>query len=277
MKNTTLAKVIMNWKSLFKPEGKPFSALTAGLAVFLTLLFLLSQSVSLVDKMELSPDHMFNPGHLSNYPLIHLSWAHLIFNLLSLMVPLNLFESQHGTVHTGVVLNLVAVFTGLLYCIVGKLLYPHASVVGASGWCFTLFGYFSWKASLAIPRKQFMKTQYHFPTVLSPLLILAIITAIFPDASFWGHLAGLAIGYLIAWKEKLFSKLVPPSWLIIKIEDKLDAGISRIPGFVKYYKETEMEEVDRSDFSWMFEPNVTLPLHNDSPQQSGAGRVLGTA
>lgn len=266
-----------SWKSLVKPNGKPFCALTAGLGVFLTLLFLLSQAVSLADKMDLSPDHMFNPGRLSNYPLIHLSWAHLFFNVFSLMAPLNLFESQHGTVHTGVALNLIAVFTGLLYCIVGKLLYPHTSVAGASGWFFTLLGYFSWKASVSNPRAQILQTQYRFPTILSPLLPLILISVIFPGASFWGHLAGLVIGYLIAWKEKLFSKIIPPSWLIIKIEDKLDFLISKIPGFVKYYKESEMEDVDRSDYSWMFEPNVTLPLQNESPQHSGGGRVLGTA
>lgn len=269
---------MFDWKSIVKPNGKPFCALTAGLAVFLTFVFLLEQVVSLEDRMKLSPKHLFNLARLSNYPLVHLSWLHLFFNLLSLMGPLNLFESQHGTVYTGVVLNLTAIFAGLLYCIVGKLLYPDESVAGASGWFFTFVGYFSWKASLATPRTQLLQTPYHFPTALSPLILLLLITLFVPSASFWGHLSGLTIGYAIGSNEKAFGKLSPPSWLIKKLESKLDVYIQKIPPFVKYYREVEVEDTDRTDYSWLFEPHVSLPLHNDPPQQThGSGRVLGTA
>lgn len=270
---------MFDWKSLVKPNGKPFCALTAGLAVFLTIVFLLEHVISLEDRMELSPEHMFNLGRLANYPLIHLSWLHLFFNLISLMGPLNLFESQHGTIHTGVVLNLTAISAGLLYCIVGKLFFPDEGVAGASGWFFTLVGYFSWKASLANPRTQLLQTQYHFPTALYPLILLLVITIFLPNASFWGHLSGLTIGYLIGSKENVLNKLVPPSWIIKKIEEKLDVYIEKIPHFVKYYREVEMEGIDRADYSWLFEPNVSLPLHNDPPEQQtrGNGRVLGTA
>lgn len=269
---------MFDWKSIVKPNGKPFCALTAGLAIFLTFIFLLEQIFSIEGKMELSPEHIFSLPRLCNYPLVHLSSLHLIFNLISLTGPLNLFESQHGTVYTGVTLNLTAIFAGLLYCIFGKLLYPDQAVAGASGWFFTFVGYFSWKASLATPRTQFLQTPYHFPTALSPLLLLLLITILIPNASFWGHLCGLAVGYIMGSNEKAFSKLSPPSWLIKKIEDKLDVYIEKIP-IVKYYREAEVEDTDRTDYSWLFEPNVSLPLHNDPPTQQtrGSGRVLGTA
>lgn len=266
------------WSKILPLHGKPPSALSIGMMVFLPSLFLLNKMIPVNDAMSLSPQSIFNLGRLSNYPLIHLSLLHLIFNMMALFGPLNVFEAQHGTVHTGVVLNLSALFTGLLYCILGKLLYPDVSVAGASGWCFTFFGYFSVKEAAIKPEYQILGTSFSFPTLYMPCIMLVLISVIMPGASFWGHFFGLVVGYFIGFKEPLFAKVMPPSWIIIKIESKLDRLISLIPSWVKYYKEADMPDRRASDYTSIFESNVSLPLHTTSQQvPSSGGRVLGTS
>ncbi|QLG70732.1 hypothetical protein HG535_0A06740 [Zygotorulaspora mrakii] len=266
------------WSKFLPLHGKPPSALSIGLMVFLPFLFLLNKLIPINDKMSLSPKSIFNLGRLSNYPLIHLSLTHLIFNMLALFGPLNIFEAQHGTVHTGVFLNLSALLSGLMYCIVGKLIYPDVSVAGASGWCFTLFGYFSVKESTVNPRYEIRGTSYSFPTLYMPFVMLVFISLIIPGASFWGHLFGLLVGYFIGFKESLFSKLMPPSWIIIKIEAKLDRLIKLIPSWVKYYKEEDMTGRSTTEYTSIFGTNLSLPLHTTDHQTSNSsGRVLGTA
>lgn len=269
---------MFNWSALVLPNGQPPSALTTGLVVFLTFLYVLNNFIPINDAMSLSPQNVFNLGRLSNYPLIHLSVTHLCFNLISLIGPLNMFEARHGTVYTGVVLNLAAVLTGLLYCLFGRLLYPEVSIAGASGWCFTLFGYFSYKESVIRPRYH-IGSSYAFPTVLMPLMLLFFISIIIPGASFWGHFFGLLVGYFIGAKEKLFDKITPPSWIIIKIESKLDRLINLIPSWVKYYREADMNERNDVEYTSLFTADATLPLHNAPEQQNlrSNGRVLGTA
>lgn len=267
----------MNWSAITSPNGQPPSALTTGLAAFLTLLFLLNKIIPIFDAMTLSPQSMFNIGRLSNYPLAHLSFFHLFFNVISLMGPLNLFESQHGTVHTGVVLNLAAVITGLLYCLFGRLAYPDASVAGASGWCFTMFGYFGLKESALHPRYHIPGSNFAFPTVLSPLVLLILISIFVPGVSFWGHFFALMVGYFIGSKEKVFRKIMPPSWIIQKIEEKAEPLIALIPSWVKFYREKDMTERDTQKYSSVFVAEDSLPLHNAPEPTRTGGRVLGTA
>ncbi|QLQ81368.1 hypothetical protein HG537_0F01290 [Torulaspora globosa] len=266
---------MFRWSDLMSPNGQPPSALTTGLVVFLFALFCLNKVFSINDSMSLSPRQVFNIGRLSNYPLAHVSLLHLLFNVVSLVGPLNVFESQHGTVHTGVVLNLTAVITGLLYCVFGRLFYPDTSIAGASGWCFTLFGYFSYKESVISPRYHIPNSNFAFPTVLVPMVLLILISIFVPGVSFWGHFFALIVGYFIGAKEKVFRKIMPPSWIIEKIEEKAERLIRLIPSWVKFYREKDMTERDVAKYSSLFAPQDPLPLHNDS--QPSGGRVLGTA
>lgn len=268
---------MFRWSDVTRPNGQPPSALTTGLLAFLLLLFCLDKVIPIAGVMSLSPKSMFNLGKLSNYPLIHLSLMHLFFNAFSLVGPLNLFEAQHGTVHTGVVLNLTAIITGLLYCLFGKLFYPDTSIAGASGWCFTFFGYFSYKESAITPRYHIPRSNFAFPTVLIPMVLLILISIFVPGVSFWGHFFALLVGYFIGAKEKAFRKIMPPSWIIEKIEEKAEPLIRLIPSWVKFYREKDMTERDVTKYTSLFAPQDSLPLHNVPETQPSGGRVLGSA
>lgn len=259
------------------PNGQPPSALTTGLLAFLFLIFCLSKVFPITDAMSLSPKSIFNLGRLSNYPLVHLSLMHLIFNSFSLIGPLNMFEAQHGTVYTGVVLNLSAVITGLLYCLWGRMFYPDTSIAGASGWCFTFFGFFSYKESAISPRYHIPHSNFAFPTVLFPMVVLILISIFIPGVSFWGHFFALLVGYFIGAREKAFRKIMPPSWIIEKIEEKAEPLIQLIPSWVRYYREKDMTERDSAKYTSLFAAQDSLPLHNAPESQPSGGRVLGTA
>lgn len=262
----------MNWKSYVFPGGHPPAALTTGLVVFLTAIYLLSFIFALREDLSLAPESLFKlqMSRLSLYPLIHLSLPHLLFNVLAIWAPLNLFEETHGTVYTGVFLNLSALFAGILYCLLGKLLYPEALVAGASGWCFTLFAYYSFKESQIRPRTRIFRTDYSIPTLYTPLVLLVAIAVVIPGSSFWGHFFGLCVGYAIGYKESWFNKITPPGWIITKIEKSLDGLIRLIPWGIKYYRD---EDIDRTkDYEPLMSTETPLPLHNDN-----SGTVLGTA
>lgn len=264
-------------KSFVLPQGTKPSALTTGLAVFLTFMYILNFFVPVNKDFSLSPESLFKfqMSRLSLYPLVHLSLPHLLFNLLAMLAPLNRFEMSHGTVFTGVFLNMIAVFAAVPYCIVGRFLYPTVSVAGASGWCFSLFGYFSLKESITHPTYPLFGSQCHIPTQYSPLVPLFLIALLVPGSSFWGHLFGLLVGYAIAYRESWFIKITPPSWVIIKIETFLSKLIAIIPSFVQYYKEEETERHPEG-YSSVFGNVHVLPITNESSVPSTGGRVLGT-
>lgn len=254
------------------PGGHAPAALTSGLMVFLTAIYLLSFAFALRDDLSLAPESLFDLqlSRLSMYPLVHLSPLHLLFNVLALWGPLNLFEETHGTVYTGVFLNMSALFTGILYCLLGKLLYPGVFVAGASGWCFTLFAFYSFKESQIRPRTRILNTGYSIPTLYTPIILVVAIAVIIPGSSFWGHFFGLCVGYAIGYKESWFHKITPPGWIIAKIEKVLDGPIHLIPWGIMYYRE---KDIDRNkDYEPLMATDTPLPLHNDHP-----GTVLGTA
>lgn len=210
-------------------------------------------------------------NRISLYPLAHLSVIHLSLNAFSLFGPLTMFERTHGTVHTAIMLNLLAVSTAILYCLIGSLLFPNVDVAGSSGWCFSLFAYYSVKESVLRPSQRIVST-YSFPTIYIPVVLLLLITIIVPGSSFWGHFLGMIMGYVLAFKESIFCKLAPPSSLVIKIETKLDRLINLIPLGVKYYRE---QEADRSlEYASIFHSEDVLPIHNNENFQ-GQGRALG--
>lgn len=144
------------------------------------------------------------------YPLGHLSLVHLLMNSLSLFGPLTVFEKSHGTVHTGVILNLLAVSTAIIYCLLGSVLFSKTEVLGSSGWCFSFFAYFSLKESQIRPQQLFFN-RFSFPTKYVPALMLGIVTVFFPCSSFWGHLIGMGMGYVLGAKENIVRKLACPT------------------------------------------------------------------
>ncbi|CUS23124.1 LAQU0S08e02652g1_1 [Lachancea quebecensis] len=260
--------------NLTLPDGKPPAALTTGLVIFMSFIYLLNLVVDINGHISLKPNALFklDLNRLSLYPLGHLSITHLLLNSLSLFGTLTIFERSHGTVHTGVVLNLLAVFTAIVYCLMGSLFFSEAEVLGSSGWCFSLFAYFSFKEASIRPQQRIFHS-FSIPTKYVPVLMLVLVTIFFPGSSFWGHSIGMGMGYVLAWKENVVGKLTPPSSLIQKIESKLDFAIAMIPLGVKFYKE---EAANRQEsYKSLFGDESVLPLHNQSSTFQGEGRPLG--
>lgn len=171
-------------RTFFVPDGKPPAGLATGLAIFLTILYLLNAVIPINDHIILKPDSLFHfdLNRISLYPLAHLSFLHLLFNVLSIYSPLTLFEQTHGTLYTGVILNLLAVFTGIIYCLIGSVLFPDVNVGGASGWCFSFFGYFGVMESRSRPSTS-ITSGVSFPTILTPVILLAFVTLLAPGSS----------------------------------------------------------------------------------------------
>ncbi|CEP62512.1 putative rhomboid protease RBD2 LALA0_S05e07294g [Lachancea lanzarotensis] len=258
------------------PDGKPAAALSTGLMIFMFLLFILNFIFNINAHIALKPNALFqlNLNSISMYPLGHVSFVHLLMNSISLYGPLTIFERSHGTVHTGVILNLLAVFTAIPYCLLGSLFFSKTEVIGSSGWCFSLLAYFSFKESIIRPQQRIFN-DYSLPTRYIPLVVLLIVTIFFPASSFWGHSIALLWGYALGSKEVYAAKLVPPSSLIQKIESKLDRAIAAIPLGVKFYREVDANRSE-SYTSLLGEESV-LPLHSapQHPSFQGEGRPLG--
>ncbi|SCU93011.1 LANO_0E02784g1_1 [Lachancea nothofagi CBS 11611] len=265
----------MSLPKLKLPDGKPPAALSTGLMIFMFLLYVINSVVNINDHIGLEPEALFrlDLNRISLYPLGHLSFVHLLMNAVSLYGPLTVFERSHGTVHTGVILNLLAVFTAIPYCLLGYVFFRDTMVIGSSGWCFSLFAYFSFKESTIRPQ-QHLFGNYSIPTRYVPVLILVLVTIFFPGSSFWGHVIGLCLGYVLASKEVYAGKLAPPSSWIQKLESKLDRAIALIPLGVTYYKEADANREE--SYSPLLGEESVLPLHSGPAANfQGEGRPLG--
>ncbi|GMM35144.1 putative rhomboid protease [Saccharomycopsis crataegensis] len=228
-------------------NGK-FAALASGLSVFLVLIFFVSFFTGINDAIALNPKSLFyfNLGRLSNYPLGHLSLLHLILNVVALYGPLARFEMVHGTVYTGIVLNVLAMATAIPFCIVGIVLFRDVHVIGASGWVFSFAAYFAYRESLNVPVFR-INSNFAVPTLYTPVLFLVVITILMPGSSFWGHLFGLIAGYLLGFGY-LDKFIQPPTKKVVPfIESKVDFLIRLIPSQFLYLKE-EATATSRADF-----------------------------
>jgi hypothetical protein len=196
-------------------------------------------------------------------------------NIIGLITPLSKFERSHGTVYTGVMLNLFAVFTAIPYCVFGYYLWPNTSVIGASGWFFSFLTYYAYHESLIKPTITITPT-ISFPTLYAPLVLVLITAIIMPGSSFMGHFFGVVVGYAYAFK--YMDILVPPSKVIEWIEDKLEKLIDLIPNAFHYYKEIDAKHLrSQSEYVSMFEPIATEEGQTATGGFPGEGRLLGTA
>lgn len=263
---------MLDFQQVFMPNGKAPAALSMGLCAFMLILFFVNEFYNINEKFTMAPESLFSfdLGRISMYPLVHMSFAHIFFNTLGLFPLLCMFEANHGTIYTGVILNISAVICGVFYCILGKFFYPNVSVGGASGWCFTFFAYYAVKESAAShilneanDQAPFLGIKHSLPTLLSPIFSLVAIAFLIPGSSFWGHFFGMLFGYLMGFKENWIEKITPPSWIISKIEKWLNFLIVLIRKIiiVTYYKE---DEVTRGGeyISYANIEDVDLPLHN---------------
>lgn len=221
-----------------------YPALTVGLALF-TLVLLVVDLVTghfLAHKFSLYPNAPleFDLNRLLFYLLFHQGALHWLFNVIGLFTPMALFERAHGTVHTGITLNLLAVTAGLQFCILGVALYPNTNVIGLSGVVFSFLSFYAFKEHQLQPvlhTFQFQGRQYSIPTLWAPVLLLVVTLVLFPASSFFGHLAGISLGYLLAMGK--LTILYPPLKIVLWIEKKVAPAIALLDGVVTFVKEDD--------------------------------------
>lgn len=263
-----------------------YPALTVGIIPFTLILLIidtifngkLSHLFSLYPYAPLN----FDLNRLSFYILYHQNLIHWGFNILALAPSMYHFEATHGTVHTGVTLNLLAVSAALQYCILGLVLYRHTQVIGLSGIVFLFMSYFS------VKEHDFKPVLYSFPynnrtitipTKYSPFITLFLLAIFIPGSSFWGHLAGISSGYLLAYGK--LKVLYPPLKVILFIENKLQKLIKLLDGVVDFVSEEDGINLRSVAYKPIFTQDTELvgvttaadTTHNSSFR--GDGHVLG--
>ncbi|KAF2728264.1 hypothetical protein EJ04DRAFT_516747 [Polyplosphaeria fusca] len=182
------------------------------------------------DKIGLATMHRFN-----TFPLMHINFFHMIFNVIALTPLLERFESEFGTLVT------LALFTGPFGLLPGGLYYlletfvlrGNTTVMGASVWVFLLLSSEAMKTYKANPN--FSIGPYKIPTWTTPLILVLVVSFLVPNVSLLGHLCGAGIGFL--WGLGYIRFLVPHEKILRWIESKLNL-LGRLPHYVSVDQKT---------------------------------------
>lgn len=244
-KDAQTCQFSLNMISHFTPSEalqllKRTPALSVGLCIFAVLFYMALPADS--TALVLYPDAplKLNLNAISFYIFPHSNWIHLIVNLVSLFPLLSAFEKVQGTIRTGVTLNLLAVITALLYCIPGLILYPQDGVAGLLGIVFSFLTYFCEREHTTTPSIFLFKVaerEVSVPTQYFPFINLFLLALLIPSSSFFGHLAGIGVGYLLAFN--YIEVLFPPLKALLFIESKLAVGIEKLKLLVDFVSEED--------------------------------------
>lgn len=207
------------------------------------------------------------------YIFPHLNVLHLLLNLASLAPLLARYERSHGTVYTGVTMNILAVVAALQYCLLGLVLYPTQHVAGLLGIFFSLLSFYCYKEHFTHPSVYTFRTlgnEFPIPTLYVPFLYLCLLAFLFPNSSFFGHLAGISAGFLLAMGKINF--MFPPLKVILWIENKLSPVISTLHNIVVWTREEEA--VNERNVG--YKPLLTADIEQGEPATfEGFERRLG--
>ncbi|KAI9298194.1 hypothetical protein K502DRAFT_362626 [Neoconidiobolus thromboides FSU 785] len=213
---------------------------------------------------SLNPDAItrrYEVWRLLTYPFFHLSFFHILFNLFAVIPLSSNFERRVGTVQyliyliPAFILIPSTVYT-LLSLIPMSFFASLPSTIGSSGLFFTLS---VWK-STEYPESSFCGLCNIHPQMY-PLLLLLVISLIFPSASFLGHFLGLWVGYLYVYKFLGFLEL--------RSDIKLSLENSNPFLFIKNKFPHRFADYDSCGFSLHSAP--VLPLfHEQNPNQSSS-------
>lgn len=236
----TMASLEIPTLDQLRQKLKATPALSVGIIVFSILFFLIYPADS--HALLLSPwsPYDLNLNAISFYIFPHVNVIHLGLNLFCLFPLLSRYEKTHGTVYTGITLNVVAVVTAIQYCLVGMLLYPNLLAGGLLGECFSFLTYYCFKEHVAMPVLYTFKyngREILIPTLYFPFVNLLLVTILMPSSSFFGHLAGIGAGYLLASGKINF--MFPPAKVILFIEKHLSKGIAKLQLLVYFLREED--------------------------------------
>lgn len=184
----------------------------------------------------------------NTYPFIHLGFFHMLMNVLALTPLLERFESEYGTL-TALALFMgrgfcpllstflnqadhsptaFSTFPAALYILTQTLvLHTNTAVMGASVWVFLLLAVEAMRTYRTNP--YFTIATVNIPTWTTPLIIVAVVSALVPSTSLLGHLAGLAVGYVCGLGYMKW--LSPPEKALRWVEGRLNL-LQRLPRYV---------------------------------------------
>ncbi|OAK94937.1 hypothetical protein IQ06DRAFT_297847 [Phaeosphaeriaceae sp. SRC1lsM3a] len=211
-------------------------------------------------KMDFTQMHRLNL-----FPVMHLNFFHMIFNLIAITPLLERFESEFGTLVT------LALFTGPFGTIPGGIytllekfvLRSNTIVMGASIWVFLLLSAEVMKTHKTNP--SFNVGPYKIPTWTTPLILILLTSFLVPNVSLIGHLCGAGIGYL--WASGYIKFLVPHEKILRWIETKLNL-LGRLPHYVSVDQKTY------GRYGVLPTTNAPVPLGN-MPRSPDPGQRLG--
>lgn len=280
----------------------PFAVISTGVCGFMVLTYIFSIFNSqLTINWSLSPNSLiqdFDTIRLNTFPLVHISFLHLFFNLIVLYYPLSEFEITHGSLHTAIILNTLGAVTGIAYTITSYILVKlklsdesilNTFILGSSGWAFTFLTVNSCYKSINHPATRLFNS-FNIPTILVPLFYLVFSMILLPNSSFLGHLISVILGILIF--KNIFSLItIPPFQILDKIES-LEIFKYSIKSIFppEYFIWTWENEVKSSRYLESEFHGIGLPLHHGNlpntsnteattapvPQFEGQGDKLGT-
>lgn len=252
----TLATPSLTWETL---KAQP--ALSVGLPIFTLFLLIIDLHTdhSLSTKFSYYPGAIFDfdLNRLSFYLLFHQNYFHWFLNVTSLWTIMSTYERINGTIYTGVTLNLLAVFTGIQYTIIGTILGEDAHVAGLSGVVFSFVAYTAYKEHFTSPtiyKINIAQQEIEIPTLLVPFIFLILGFVLTPGASHWGHACGISTGFLLGMG--YMKVLFPPHNAIAFIEGKVTPLINLIDKIVTFIKETDSVHQRSSDYT----PILGTPL-----------------
>ncbi|KAH9862104.1 hypothetical protein IAQ61_010306 [Plenodomus lingam] len=211
-------------------------------------------------KMDLTQMHRLNL-----YPVLHLNFFHMIFNLVAVTPLVERFESEYGTLVTLVLFTgPFGTIPGGVYTLLEKfVLRSNTIVMGASIWVFLLLSAEVMKTQKTNP--YFSVGPYRVPTWTTPLMLVGVTSILVPNVSLIGHLCGAGLGYL--WASGYIKFLVPHEKILRWLETKLNL-LARLPHYVS---------VDQKTYGrYGVLPTAAIPLGN-MPRSPvvGDGQRLG--
>lgn len=169
---------------------------TLGIGAAMVFFFLAGIAFDIVGAFSLRPSNLwaFELSRLTTYPLAHVGLLHILLNMAAFVPLCGRFEQRHGTLRTlAMFLGPFESVPGILYCLLdGPILRHDTSIVGCSGWVFTLLAI----ESTLSPDKHVVIAGRRIPSWSVPLILTLAATLLLPGSSLLGHLCALGTGHV---------------------------------------------------------------------------------
>ncbi|KAJ1657494.1 putative rhomboid protease [Dispira simplex] len=184
------------------------------------VLTILLQNHPLARAFGLAPSKVFQAQlwRLLTYPLVHYGIFHILFNLMVLLPLSTTAEKRVGSVQYVYMLGVLFTFLpGILYASLIHLVFRSSEThvaSGTSGWVFALI---AWECCRVEGPRSFLGL-FQISSQLFPPVLLVLTELLFPQSSFFGHVACMAFGYLYAYGK--LNALIPSTEWFNRMQDR---------------------------------------------------------